>query len=110
MEQAPLYMSTAIAAAAVDYFYAAIAAPGDTWGPFFDSNAAVNLSNLNNWIIAAFRGALIGAHQSIAVIPTNAPQGTGIAFNFVTTVGGALTTTFGEIVYNWVQRPQKMNC
>jgi hypothetical protein len=109
-EQAPLLMALAIASEAYDYFYAEILAPDAFWVPFLNSNPAVNFSNLSNWIIAAFRGALIGATQSMSVVPTNAAQGVGVLSNIITAVGGALTLTFGEIVFNWVQRPQLATC
>jgi hypothetical protein len=106
MEQVPLLMALSIASEAYDFFYAEILSPDANWSAFIDSNPAVNFSNLANWTIAAFRGTLIGYQQSVRVVPSNAPQATGVAFNMVTAVGGALTLTFGEIVYNWVPRPK----
>jgi hypothetical protein len=103
-EQAPILMALAIAEAAVGYFIPQILSPSTDWATYFDPVQAVNLINCRYWLSAIFAGALIGATQSIPVVPADAPNGTGIGNNIITTIAGALTTTFGKIIFQWTKK------
>lgn len=107
-DQAPLLTALAIAGRCNQYLMGQIASPSTDWANFLNANDAINYININRWVNAAFIGALIGFTQSTRVVPTNAAQGTGVSYNLVTTIAGALTLTFGEIVYGWVKQPSFM--
>jgi len=92
------------------YFYTEIYVPDSDWAPYLDPDTAVNLNNLASWTIASLRGGLIGGKQSIYVTPTTAQQGTGTPVNMITAIGGGLAATFGEILFNWVERPENPVC
>jgi hypothetical protein len=108
-QQAQLLIAGAITGAAYEYLYNQIISPDADWVPYLDTNPAVNFSNLPNWVVAAFRGALIGLTQSVNITPTNAPQGTGVSINIIIAMGGAFTAVFGAVLYNWVKRPDTVS-
>jgi len=104
-EQAPLLQAVAIAYVTYQYFYSQIISPSTEWANYINSNSAINFINFPRWIQVAFKGALIGSTQSIQVTPTTSIQGIGVGYNLITTYAGGLATTFGEIIFGWVERP-----
>lgn len=106
-EQAEIFIPGAITGAVYVYFFEIMISPTADWTPYLDADVAVNLANLANIIIATFKGTLIGAKQSVPVLPTDAAQGTGLAMNIISAVGGGITGAFAEVVFHWEQRPKQ---
>lgn len=106
-QQAPILMALANATTAYPYFFDVIPLTTGPWTGFLSPVQTINYMNLSRWVEAAFRGSLIGATQSVRVVPSNVNTGLGVAVNIPSTTAGALIATFGEIVFHWVQKPYR---
>lgn len=104
-DQSALLMATAITKSAFTYFLAQCATPSADWATFLSADPATNYIELRIWMKAVFKGAIVGNTQGIPLSPGRPEAGVGVAKNIITTVTGALATTFGEITLNWVQKP-----
>ncbi len=104
----PAYYALMEAEVSYNYWLTKVSTPGG-WATYFDSNAAINYSNIPHWVAAAYVASYAGWSQGQEVnlnfpIPSQQP---GIAVMLTKTAAmlSALMLTSGEVIFRWSNRP-----
>ena len=104
-EQMPLFLSTTIGRNASGYWAAQLVNPQSAWISYFSSNAGQNYMNTLLWNTAAMNGALAGAGATFHGLVE--PTVNAVTNQMVSALIGALTTTAGKVIFNWIPKITK---
>lgn len=102
-EQVPLLLATEVGKQNIAYWLPKIAAPG-AWAPFFDSNGAINTTNIPYWVSASMEGTLMMAKRSetYPLIDGNSIPDAGV--DLASALGGSLATGAGKVIFRMIKR------
>ncbi len=99
----PLFFATSIGLANYNYWMAAIADTGSDWQTYFNSNAAVNIANVPNWVSAAIQATLYFCFKGSYFTGEGEPPKMA-GPDFVTALTASLAVGAGKVIYGWVPK------
>lgn len=102
-DQVPLLLATQIGKRNIEYWLPKIATPGD-WAAFFDSNDAINTTNIPYWVAASMEGTLLLANRSrtYGLIDANSTPNPGV--DIASALAGSLATGAGKVIFRMIKR------
>lgn len=102
-DQIPLFFATAVGLASYNYWLGEIgASPASDWADYFNSNYAVNLANIPNWVAATMIAAVYNFRGDWTTDQQYPPKIAGPAF--ITALHAAIGIAAGKVMFGWVQR------